>query len=134
MSSEGASLDDTQLISNAFNAHTIRTIEIDGQPWFVAVDICRALGVYLGARSGAANVSLIARDLAPDETMFNQVKGTDSLGRKMTKRVLLVSESGLYQIIMRAQRSNPAARQFQDWVTRVVLPALRKDGDYMVWS
>lgn len=45
--------------------------------------------------------------------------------------VSLISESGLYKLIMRAQRSNPMAAEFQDWVTRTVLPAIRKDGMYV---
>ena len=41
----------------------------------------------------------------------------------------LISESGLYKLVMRSDK--PEARQFQDWVTRVVLPAIRKDGGYI---
>lgn len=41
----------------------------------------------------------------------------------------LISESGLYRLILRSDK--PEARQFQDWVTRVVLPAIRKDGAYV---
>ncbi len=43
---------------------------------------------------------------------------------------LCVSESGLYKLIMRSDK--PAARAFQDWVTRDVLPAIRKDGGYIM--
>ncbi|MGE4480819.1 BRO-N domain-containing protein [Acidocella sp.] len=41
----------------------------------------------------------------------------------------IISESGLYKLVMRSD--NPEARQFQDWVTREVLPAIRKDGMYV---
>lgn len=43
-------------------------------------------------------------------------------------RLALISESGLYKIVLRAQRKNPAAREFQDWVTKKVIPAIRKTG------
>lgn len=42
----------------------------------------------------------------------------------------LISESGLYKLVMRSDK--PAAREFQDWVTRTVLPAIRKDGMYVM--
>nr|WP_244528656.1 BRO family protein [Methylobacterium gossipiicola] len=44
------------------------------------------------------------------------------------KAVNIISESGLYDLIMRAQKANPKAREFQNWVTGTVLPAIRKDG------
>ena len=47
-----------------------------------------------------------------------------------TARASLVSESGLYKLIMRSDK--PEARKFQDWVTREVLPAIRKDGAYIM--
>ncbi|PVA11550.1 transporter [Pelagivirga sediminicola] len=46
-------------------------------------------------------------------------------------RMALVSESGLYKFVLRSQRTRPAAKEFQDWVTKVVLPAIRKDGLYV---
>jgi len=49
---------------------------------------------------------------------------------KLHHRQVLVSESGLYKLIMRSDK--PAAKRFQDWVTREVLPALRKDGLYVM--
>lgn len=46
------------------------------------------------------------------------------------RSVSIISESGLYKLIMRSDK--PEARAFQDWVTRIVLPAIRKDGGYIV--
>jgi prophage antirepressor-like protein len=42
----------------------------------------------------------------------------------------LISESGLYRLVLRAQRNRPEVARFQDWVTREVLPAIRRDGAY----
>ncbi|MDQ7835598.1 MAG: BRO family protein [Humidesulfovibrio sp.] len=46
------------------------------------------------------------------------------------QKVAVISESGLYKLIMRSDK--PAAKRFQNWVTREVLPALRKDGMYVM--
>jgi prophage antirepressor-like protein len=43
----------------------------------------------------------------------------------------IISESGVYRLVMRVQTKNPQARAFQDWVTRVVLPSIRKTGGYI---
>ena len=57
--------------------------------------------------------------LADEQTNVNRI----SLGMKPGKPAKLVSESGLYKLIMRSDK--PEARKFQDWVTREVLPAIR---------
>lgn len=107
-----------------YNGHTLRTVTIDGKPWFVAVDVCRALGVYIKT-DGEVSTTTATRDLDADE---RGVPPNDIGGR----RPIIVSESGLYKIAMRARRSNPAARDFQDWVTQEVLPRIRRDGAYIM--
>jgi prophage antirepressor-like protein len=97
----------------------IRVIEIAGQPWFVAADVCRALGLR--------NPTMTLRSLAPDERTLRNFEGGPAAG------VNLISESGLYKLILRAHPDRvPAVRRFQDWVTREVLPAIRKDGMYVM--
>ena len=96
---------------------SIRTVEIDGAPWFVAKDVCRCLGLN--------NTTLALRPLAEDEKGFNRINtpgGPQSL--------YTLTESGLYKLVMRSDK--PEARKFQDWVTRDVLPAIRKDGGYIM--
>ncbi len=63
------------LTTFAYLDNSVRVVEVDGQPWFVALDLCKTLNVYLGTRSKAPNVTLLARDLLPDETALNQIKG-----------------------------------------------------------
>lgn len=65
--------------------------------------------------------------LAPDELSIATVDLANGLTMRKSK---LVSESGLYKLVMRSRK--PEARAFQDWVTRVVLPAIRKDGAYVM--
>jgi prophage antirepressor-like protein len=101
---------------------SIRTVLLSGAIWFVAADVCRALGLRT---SGGVNTFLAV--LGADE------KGSRSFAtpggpQKMT----IISESGLYKLILRAQTKNPAARKFQDWVTRDVLPTIRKTGSYVM--
>lgn len=107
-----------------FNGHTLRTVLLDGEPWFSAIDAMSCLGLRTG--SGATN---IVRALDPAEVRREAHITPQTL--RGNPRIILVSESGLYKVIMRAQRSNPAAKDFQDWVTKEVLPRIRKNGGYI---
>lgn len=99
----------------------VRIVELNGQPWFVGSDV---LKVLYGRSAGLAN---IYTRLADDEvTKVNRINLGEAPGRPMA----LVSESGLYKLVMRSDK--PQARLFQDWVTRDVLPAIRKDGAYVM--
>ena len=104
------------------NKAEIRVVEIEGNPWFVALDVCRALDVY--TYGSTVNTTMAVKKLAADEYRkeegLNRIEGFDP----RAKTVVLVSESGLYKLIMRSDK--PEARRFQDWVTRDVLPAIRK--------
>lgn len=113
----------------SFNGHDVRVVMIDGAPWWVASGVCRALELpgYPSAHTDR---------LAPDEKRILRRKDVSTpevetalFGYKVPA-VSLVSESGLYKLIMRSDK--PEARVFQDWVTRVVLPAIRKDGAYIM--
>ena len=95
----------------------IRVVDLDGNPWFVAKDACQACGILNTTRALSA--------LAPDEKGLQRVK---TPGGEQTLNV--ISESGLYKLVMRSDK--PQARRFQDWVTREVLPAIRKDGAYVM--
>lgn len=99
----------------------LRVITQMGEPWFVAADVCRALG--LGLVSGS---TLHLRNLTPDQVD----RWRPTTGRKGGKPNAIISESGLYKLIMRSDK--PEARKFQDWVTRDVLPAIRKTGGYLL--
>lgn len=90
-------------------------LDENGTPWFVAKDVCAALGI------GNSRDAVTALD--EDE---KGVGNTDTLGG--TQRTTFVSESGLYALIFRSRK--PEARAFRKWVTAEVLPALRKKGGY----
>ncbi|MBS1026775.1 BRO-N domain-containing protein [Gluconobacter albidus] len=106
----------------------IRTVTLEGAVWFVAGDLCALFGHYRD------NASVMVRGLDKDQTMtVYRIPGHYDLlfprGRGGAMQMLLVSESGLYKLIMRSDKPN--ARPFQDWVTKVVLPTIRKEGVYI---
>ncbi|WP_277296770.1 BRO-N domain-containing protein [Succinatimonas hippei] len=94
----------------------IRTEMINDQPWFVAQDLCDALG-YAKARN-AIRMHIDEKDAL--------IRGTLTKGGM--QQMLWVNESGLYALIFSSQL--PAAKEFKYWVTSEVLPSLRKQGSY----
>lgn len=95
---------------------TIRVADNNGEPWFVAKDVCDALGInkYRDAVSR----------LDADERESVVV---DTLGGK--QEVSAVSEPGFYKLVMKSRK--PEAKAFQRWVTHEVLPSIRRQGGYM---
>jgi len=118
-----------------FEGHELRTKTIDGEPWLVAVDVLRALGIEVCPQRGVRSKLDI---LDPTEKRVERItiQTLDgNSGRKAgnpAPNTTLISESGFYKLTMRAQRSNPTARKFQDWVTKDVLPRIRRDGAYIM--
>ena len=107
----------------SFTEQAVRVVTIDDQPWFVAADVCRALGYNVKA-DGTVNTNNALRPLENDEVSTCLISETGGRPNKV------ISESGLYTLILRSDK--PEARAFQDWVTRDVLPAIRKDGGYIM--
>lgn len=98
-----------------FNSVKIRTAIIDGEPWFVAKDVCDVLGIA-NPRNATARI--------PDKN--KGVRQMDTLGG--VQNISIISEAGLYRLVLRSDK--PEAEPFIDWVTSKVLPALRKTGSY----
>lgn len=111
-----------ELTNFNFKSHNIRVAEFDGGTWFVATDVLRTLGSYIKS-SGEVNTSHVKRFMGEDEYRLPP----NSIGGRLP---LLISESGLYKLIMRSDK--PKARAFQNWVTGTVLPSIRKDGGYIM--
>lgn len=97
----------------------LRTTSIDGEPWFVAKDVCASLNFR-----DAHNAT---RGLDPDERKVSKVSTLGGI-----QSVTMVSESGLYKLIMRSNKLE--AKAFQDWVTKEVLPSIRKHGGYLTFK
>ena len=112
----------------AFETVKVRVVTIDGAPWFVAADVCRVLG--LAAGNGVAQH---LKALDPDQKRV--VTRCDYMGIFHGDRSpshTLLSEGGLYDKVLSAHQVNPRAREFRKWVTDTILPALRKDGAYIM--
>ncbi len=104
------------LQSFSFDSHGVRVIEKDGEPWFVARDICSALDI--------SNVSDALTRLDDDER--GDIGLNDVTGRN--QEFSIISESGLYSLILGSRK--PEAKAFKKWVTSEVLPSIRKTGQY----
>ncbi|WP_051761348.1 phage antirepressor [Microbispora rosea] len=96
----------------------VRSVLIDGEPWFVGRDACEILGIA----DPRASLNLL------DEDERDSIPVTDSMGRQQA--TIVVNEPGLYSLILRSRR--PKAKAFKRWVTHEVLPAIRKTGSYSV--
>jgi prophage antirepressor-like protein len=105
-----------QILPFDFQNHKIRTFLINNEPWFVAKDVAKVLEIK--------NISDALSDFDNDEKSSIVLNdGTEGNPSK-----LIISESGLYSLIMRSRK--PVAKPFQKWVTREVLPSIRKTGSY----
>ena len=97
-----------------YEGSAVRTVEKDGEPWFVAADVCDVLEL--------SNATVVAGRLDEDErSKFN-------LGRQ--GEVLIVNEAGLYTLILGSRK--PEAKKFKRWVTHEVIPSIRKHGVYAI--
>ena len=96
---------------------SIRTVEINKEPWFVGKDVCDALG-YANSRKALA-------DHVKDGHK-NSVTIRDGIGNPQKT---IIDEAGLYSLVMRSKTEK--AEKFQEWVTSEVLPAIRKHGGYL---
>jgi prophage antirepressor-like protein len=95
-----------------------RIIDRNGEPWFVLADVCRELDM--------SNPSQAAAALDDDEkdTLIN----SEGIADRRVQSLVLVNESGLYSLILRSRKVE--AKRFKKWVTKEVLPSIRKTGGY----
>lgn len=103
-----------------FNGCVLRTLVIKDDPWFVAKDVCDIL------ESRTNNLRTI---LEPDEISELSNDYNVDIAKSGGKKPLIISEPGLYKLIMRSRKTQ--AKAFQRWVTHTVLPTIRKHGAYM---
>lgn len=99
-----------------YNGNEVRTIQKDGEPWWVLKDVCGILGISK-YRDTASRL---------DEDERGSVR-VDTPGGE--QEMTVVNESGLYNVILRSDK--PEAKPFRKWVTSEVLPSIRKHGAYM---
>lgn len=100
-----------------FNNQTVRTVQLNNQPYWVLKDVCDVLELTTPSR--------VAERLEEDEV--SQTHIIDALGR--VQNTTVITESGLYAVILRSDKPN--AKEFRKWVTSEVLPTIRKSGVYL---
>lgn len=96
---------------------TVRTVEVDGEPWLVGRDVAEALG-YSNPRDA------LAKHVDPEDKGVAKCD-TPSGVQEMT----VINESGLYSLVMSSKL--PGAKKFRRWVTSEVLPSIRRSGGYI---
>ena len=111
---------DIQLYTNE-KFGEIRTTVIDGEPWFVAVDVCRALDM--------GNPSQAISNLDKDEKVTLTTNEGHSGVRGGAQMLNVISEAGLYSLVLKSRK--PEAKAFKRWITHDVIPSIRKHGAYL---
>ena len=94
----------------------VRTLNIDGEPWFVASDVCKALEI--------GNPTDAMRRLDADERTLVSIEGASN-----GLPVNAVNEPGLYTLVLGSRK--PEAKAFKRWITHDVIPSIRKNGGYI---
>ena len=102
----------------SYHSQKIRTVIINGIPWFCAKDVCQILAYKNSREALFKHVS------------FEDVTKRDTLTKGGRQALSYVNESGLYCLILGSKL--PAAKEFKKWVTSEVLPTIRKEGQYSV--
>lgn len=112
-----------QVFYNENENVSVRTKVIDGEPWFVAKDVCMMLGIQ-NSRDTLAKV------LDDDEAGVATIYTRSSNGVEQNREVGIINESGLYHLIFISRK--PEAKSIRRWVTGTVLPSIRRTGSYSV--
>lgn len=100
---------------------SVRSILKDGEPWFVAADVCRALEL--------TNTPKALERLDADEKMTITSSDSHSGQRGGAQSMNIVNEPGLYALVLGSRK--PEAKAFKRWITHEVIPAIRKHGGYL---
>ncbi|MCG1339246.1 ORF6C domain-containing protein [Staphylococcus epidermidis] len=103
-----------------FEELPVRTMNIDGEPYFVGSDVAKILGYLKPANA-------IANHVDDEDKTTTLIQGT---GSNYKSKAVIINESGLYSLIFSSKLES--AKRFKRWVTSEVLPAIRKTGTYQV--
>jgi len=114
----------TSIINNIFETFNVRTVVIEGDPWFIAKDVAEALGYKNTAEAIADHCKRKQRVTRKSLNLNNNSISLPDAG------YVCIPESDVYRLIIRSRLKS--AERFEDWVTEVVLPNLRKHGGYSV--
>ena len=106
------------IVAFKYEEQQVRTIEKNGEPWFVGKDVAAILGY-------SDTADAVKKHVDPED------KGVGEMPTPGGKqRIMLINESGLYSLILSSKL--PTAKEFKRWVTSEVLPSIRKTGEYEI--
>lgn len=105
-----------------YESSEVRTVLVNGEPWFVLKDVCKALEII--------NHKSLLNRLGEDEVGRFELPHPQNPDKSI--EMLCINESGLYAVVLRSDK--PQAKPFRKWVTSEVLPSIRKHGSYSVQS
>jgi prophage antirepressor-like protein len=114
-------MNEISLMDYAFEGHTIRIWDADGNPWFVAKDVCDVLA--------HTNSRIALEMLDVDERADVSIPYISPDGVIQKRSVNIINESGLWALITRSRK--PEAKRLRKWVTSEVLPQIRRTGRYI---
>ena len=106
------------IVAFKYEEQQVRTIEKNGEPWFVGKDVADILGY--------SNTAKAIRDHVDDEDKLTERIVLSGQNRE----AIIINESGLYGLILSSKL--PTAKEFKHWVTSEVLPSIRKTGEYKI--
>lgn len=104
------------IIPFTYNTKQVRVIEKDGEPWFIAKDVCDILEISNG-RDAVSRLDEDEKDVAISDTPGGK------------QNMTIISESGVYALIFTSRK--PEAENFKRWIRKEVIPSIRKHGAYM---
>ena len=99
----------------------VRTMVIDGEPWFVGKDVAEALGYSNSSKAVSAHMS-------EEDRILKTIEADSQNGNVVKTQTAFINESGLYSLIFSSKLDS--AKKFKRWVTSEVLPTIRKTGSY----
>lgn len=100
----------------------IRTVEMDGKPWFVGKDVAMALGYSNASKAVSVHVN-------EDDRILKTIEADSRNGNVVKTQTTLINESGLYALIFGSKLES--AKRFKHWVTSEILPSIRRNGGYI---
>ena len=108
------------MVFNNAEFGNVRTMEINGEPWFIGKDIAKCLG-YVKPENAIAN------HVDSEDKTSTLIQGT---GSNYKSKAVIINESGVYALIFGSKLPN--AKKFKHWVTSEILPTIRKTGTYSI--
>lgn len=111
-----------------FEGKDVRVVEIDGEPWFVAADVCPVLGiVWKGTAATLPAIPDAWRRVSKVQTTLINQHGTFG---EQEKDVVVINEAAYYKLAFRSNK--PEAETFTNFIASDVIPSVRKTGSYVV--